>query len=312
VDLQLEHYNQAFKGSQTMRKKKRRSGCVAGIIVTLLFAAAAGYIVFIAWTQPERFTLNFNRQAAPAVVLVPEEPDEPESVPPEENIFSQFNFYIADKQPAYEAYRSENPTLSDEEIVWRVNAGLYRPFFSEPALITHANPLLINPYNKLPEYFTPQALEPIDNEGREATPETVRAFERMKNDAERDGFKLRVQSAYRSIEYQRELYNRAGGDGAVARPAYSEHHTGRALDLSGPDGLMDVNGPTEMGRWVRDNAYRYGFIVRYTEDTKHITGYIYEPWHITYVGETIAREMNEYKTLEEYVARNPTASLTLP
>jgi D-alanyl-D-alanine carboxypeptidase len=133
----------------------------------------------------------------------------------------------------------------------------------------------------------------------------------MQADALAQGHNLYVQSAYRTIERQRELYSQAGGDGAVARPGYSEHHTGRALDLGGPGGLLDQHGATGTGRWVAENAYLYGFIVRYTAANQHVTGYKDEPWHITFVGEAIAMAMARggYGSLEEYIAKNPGAGL---
>jgi D-alanyl-D-alanine carboxypeptidase len=290
-----------------MEKKKR--GCLPGFIVTLMFAAATGYIVFVAVTQPDRLTLLFRQpDTAPAIAQAAEGGESPYAPA---NPFETFHFYIPDKQPEYEIYRTDNPSLTDEEVVWRVNAGLNRPFFSEPYLITDQNPLLVNPYNRLPDFFTPISLEAIDRHGRLATPETVRAFNCMQTGALAEGFNLYVQSAYRTVEYQRELYNQAGGDGAVARPGFSEHHTGRALDLGGPDGLLDSRGPTDTGRWVAAHAHEYGFIVRYAANNTDITGYMHEPWHITFVGEAISREMNAdgYGSLEEYTAKNPGAAL---
>jgi D-alanyl-D-alanine carboxypeptidase len=296
-----------------MTRRKRKRGCLPGIITIGLFSAAVGYILFIAATQPERFTFRQNRQAAPAVAeaaYISSESDISMN-PSENNPFSVFDFYIAEKQWEYENYQYENPALSNSDVVWHVNAGLNRPFFSEPNLVIDPNPLLVNPYNQLPEYFVPIMLEVIDGEGRLATPETVRAFRRMRDSAERDGHFLCILSAYRTIEHQRDLYAQAGGDGAVARPGFSEHHTGRALDLGGTDGLLDINETSDMGRWVRNNAHEYGFILRYTAENQHITGYMDEPWHITYVGERMAREMRwgGYGSLEEYTAKNPDAGL---
>jgi len=124
---------------------------------------------------------------------------------------------------------------------------------------------------------------------------------------------LTVASAFRTAERQHYLFERQGRrDGTVARPHMSEHQTGRALDLAGPRGLLDSgNRPTPQGTWVAANAHRFGFILRYRADTTHITGFIHEPWHITYVGETIAQYMfqNSIFSLEEFVGRNPGATL---
>jgi hypothetical protein len=299
-----------------MKKRKRSRGCFPGILVTILFGLATGYIVYIAATQPERMTLLLTQsEPAPAIARAADEPEGNYNLeielPGMESHFSFFNYYIADRRGEYEAYKAVNPALTDEEVVWHVNADLHRIPFIDAELIRHSNPLLVNPYNRLPEYFMPAALEIIDEYGRLATPETISAFNRIQTAALDEEIYLYVQSAYRTIAHQRELYEQAGENGMVARPMFSEHHTGRALDLGGVDGLLDVNGPTKTGRWVAEHAHEYGFIIRYTEANRHITGYPDEPWHITYVGEAIARAMknNGYGSLEEYVAKNPGAAL---
>jgi hypothetical protein len=288
---------------QKKRVRKKRRSRLSGLLGVLLFGTAVAYLAVVAVIQPERLMPGFARQAAPAIAQAADEE------PP--GVYALFSYYIAEKLDDYEAYHARHPYMWDEEVVWRVNAGLDKPFFTDPVTTYHPNPLLVNPYNRVPDHFVPQALEYIDNHNRQATPETVQAFARMREAAALAGHHLWLTSAYRTIERQRELYANADGDGAVARPGHSEHHTGRALDLGGPDGLLDVNTPSEMGRWVRENAHTYGFIVRYTAANSRITGYMDEPWHITYVGEAIAQAMVQggYGSLEEYVAKNPGAQL---
>lgn len=309
------------------RRRRRRSSGLAGPILLLLLIMAAGYIVREVFMQPDRLAAGVN-QAAPAIAQAAETndtltdlPDDSDLTNPDTlqnedndmdaNPYETFTYYIAGMLSDYEEYQLAHPEMDTSDVVWRVNAGLNRPFYTEENTVTEANPLLINPYNRLPDDFAPAVLEAIDDQGRTATPETISAFRSMREGANNDGIDIVVQSAYRTFEYQRGLYERAGGDGSVARPAFSEHHTGRALDLWGPDGLLDENAPTETGRWVAAHAYEYGFIVRYTEENQPVTGYIAEPWHITYVGEIIAGEMHNgrYGSLEEYVAKNPDARL---
>lgn len=247
------------------------------------------------------------------------------------NPFTAFLFFVSYLQPEYEAFHLRRPYLDYECVVWKVNAGLNRPFFTAAEVTTEAIPLLINAFNRLPYDFVPHELIPIDAAGRTATPETVIAFRTMQDSALSDGFNLVVTSAFRGIVSQEEIFERNGGlpfvyyncqtygrisiallPLSVMPPGFSEHHTGRALDLMGADGaLLDINAPSVMGRWVAENAHRYGFIVRYTEANSHITGVICEPWHITYVTRDIAMAMylGEYGSLEEFVARNPDASL---
>jgi len=97
----------------------------------------------------------------------------------------------------------------------------------------------------------------------------------------------------------------------VARPHHSEHQTGRALDLinTRTQRLLSHYDPESI--WLLYNSHYFGFIVRYKRETTHITGFIHEPWHITYVGVKIAQYMhqNNILSLEEFVGRNPLATL---
>ena len=117
-----------------------------------------------------------------------------------------------------------------------------------------------------------------------------------------------------SYDLQNRLYNgyvkQEHGDTArvdtySARPGHSEHQTGRAIDLCGSYGSLNDFVNTPEGPWVKENCYRYGFIVRYQEDIVPLTGYKDEPWHITYVGKDVAQTMHEknINCLEEYVVK---------
>jgi D-alanyl-D-alanine carboxypeptidase len=193
-----------------------------------------------------------------------------------------------------------------------VNSGVHIPFYTNIIEIKDANPLLINKRHKLPDNFVPSSLVDIGG-GHLATAETKDAFLQMAKHASADGMRLRVVSAYRSIARQRTVYNRnvtqhgrAAADRFSARPGHSEHSTGRALDIVGSFGTMSDFHRTPEYKWVKENAADYGFIIRYQQGATHITGFIYEPWHLTYVGVDIAKSMkiNNIKTLEEYIGRN--------
>lgn len=120
------------------------------------------------------------------------------------------------------------------------------------------------------------------------------------------GFSLPLVSGYRSYSRQNTIYNnyvknygQASADTFSARPGHSEHQTGLAFDV----GKIDDNfGNTPEGIWLKDNAHYYGFIIRYPKGKEHITGYKYEPWHIRYLGISIATDIyNKGVTLEEYL-----------
>ena len=121
-----------------------------------------------------------------------------------------------------------------------------------------------------------------------------------------------VNSAYRSYEYQSELFldkvDQYGEAEALVRSAkagHSEHQTGLAVDVSVPAqgcAIMQCFGDTVAGKWLAENSWKFGYIVRYERDTTSITGYTYEPWHLRYVGIEIARTYanNGIHTLEDF------------
>ncbi len=130
--------------------------------------------------------------------------------------------------------------------------------------------------------------------------------------AAEDGIELRIISEHRTYQYQEEVFNRyidsMGLEGAAtisAWPGASEHQTGLAVDLGASDGLCDLDTcfeSTEEGKWLKENAHDYGFILRYPQGKRSITGYNYEPWHFRYIGVEPAVEIyNEDITLEEYL-----------
>jgi zinc D-Ala-D-Ala carboxypeptidase len=130
--------------------------------------------------------------------------------------------------------------------------------------------------------------------------------------AKKDGVELKISSAYRSYQYQFSLYNQwvqksgqAEADRASARPGYSEHQTGLALDIEPIDNICEVDqcfADTKAGLWLAEHAHEYGFIIRYPKDQETVTGYKYEPWHIRYLGKDLAHTFTQSskKTLEEY------------
>ncbi len=138
------------------------------------------------------------------------------------------------------------------------------------------------------------------------------AAEEMFTQAEKDGIPLFAQSGYRSYDRQEAIFTsnaeKFGEEEAnkfSAYPGQSEHQSGLALDVTSPAvefKLIEEFGETEAGRWVKENAQQYGFIIRYPKGKEDITGYQYEPWHLRYVGRVHAKRIHEQNmTLEEYL-----------
>ncbi|MEG0472668.1 MAG: M15 family metallopeptidase [Solibacillus sp.] len=122
----------------------------------------------------------------------------------------------------------------------------------------------------------------------------------MLKEAHQEGISnFSINSGFRDFHTQQSVFNEFGGD--IALPAgYSEHNSGLAVDIgstSGPMGLSDE------GKWLAQNAWRYGFILRYPEGKTEITGIAFEPWHFRYVGLPHSEIMyTEQWVLEEYIA----------
>lgn len=123
---------------------------------------------------------------------------------------------------------------------------------------------------------------------------------------------LFINSAYRSYDYQAELFvsktKQYGLAGALLRSAkagYSEHQTGLAADVSVPAqgcAILECFGETKAGKWIAENSWKYGFIIRYQKETTAITGYSYEPWHLRFIGRDLAEKYKEgdFQTLEAF------------
>ncbi|KQS18458.1 peptidase M15 [Exiguobacterium sp. Leaf187] len=140
----------------------------------------------------------------------------------------------------------------------------------------------------------------------------AKQMEKMFAAAKKEGVTLNAVSGFRSGARQKVLYNnyvardgKAAADQYSARPGNSEHQTGLAFDISAPsvgNGLTAALGDTKEGKWIANNAAKYGFIVRYDRGFQSRTGYTYEPWHIRYVGVDVATQIkNNGQTLEEYM-----------
>lgn len=137
------------------------------------------------------------------------------------------------------------------------------------------------------------------------------AVEKLSAAAGSEGLKLMLVSGYRSYGTQQLLYNgyvntqgKAYADATSAQPGHSEHQTGLAADLGATTGKCQLEacfGDTPEGKWLAANARNYGFIIRYQKDKTSLTGYVYEPWHIRYVGIDLAAELSKTsQTMEQF------------
>ena len=140
--------------------------------------------------------------------------------------------------------------------------------------------------------------------------EAAQAYKEFVLAANQQGITVIPFSGYRSYSLQTRLYHnyldRNGPLYTVSLSAYpgrSEHQLGLAIDISDTwnDPLNASLGQRALGQFIKNEAYRFGFILRYQKDTTAITNYAYEPWHIRYVGKEMAKEIHDRQiTLEQY------------
>ena len=163
--------------------------------------------------------------------------------------------------------------------------------------ITYVDGILIaNKTYSLPKDYDPGKLNDA----------ALDAFYNMREDASKDNITLWIASGYRSYSTQNDLYNsyvekngKEVADTFSARPGYSEHQTGLAMDLNIVDSSFEG---TKEAIWIEKNCYKYGFIIRYPKGKDNVTGYKYEPWHIRYLGKELAKKVYDSNlTLEEYL-----------
>ena len=166
--------------------------------------------------------------------------------------------------------------------------------------------IIVNKTYSLPSNFVPNSLVTINGYIR-VVDYVKDAYNELRSDSSVLGLNIYASSGYRSYSDQKYIYdNYVRIDGMVkadtysARAGYSEHQTGLAIDLNTVD--MSFDGTSE-SNWLKDNCWKYGFIIRYPKDKENITGYMYEPWHIRYVGKELARVLynnGNWLSLEEY------------
>lgn len=160
------------------------------------------------------------------------------------------------------------------------------------------NIMIVNKKYSLPKDYNPGV-----------NPEANSALKKMQADASAIGLNLPLVSGFRSYSTQEALYNsyvKKDGEAVAstysAKPGTSEHQTGLAFDVGS---VKAVFANTNEGKWLEENAHLYGFIIRYPKGKTNITGYIYEPWHVRYLGVDIATKVKESGLcLEEYLGIN--------
>jgi len=219
------------------------------------------------------------------------------------------NFNV-DNIERYDKYLQETK-YDINKVVTYVNINLDKEFYSDSILVESPNDItaIINKYNHVNKDFVPKDLVTLFDTkiGAKMVKPAAEAYEKLVKAAKEDSITLESTTAYRSYSFQNTLYtNYVAKDGVKladtysARPGTSEHQLGLAVDLNDPY-VEGSRLDDKDYKWLLDNSYKYGFIVRYTKEGVPITGYMEEPWHIRYLGIDLATKVHESGlTYEEY------------
>ncbi len=305
-----------------MKRKGRKR------ITALLRPAAAAFVVIVIlllmYLLPEfpgRLWSSFelvDPETTEDVDLYPEEDAEDDPIDKAEEAADPFEGREDEDEPGEdrESERAEENTVETPEV--------------EPAeveedlkVISDGDYLLalVTKETTLKRSYEPGDLEPIPSFMNPSYPmrlrsDALRQLEKLWEAAQEDGIILSIRSAYRGYETQKQLFkdyvSRHGEEEAnrfSARPGQSEHQLGTAVDFGGTEAdFTERFGQTEQGRWLAENAHKYGFVKSYPQGKEQVTGYIYEPWHFRYIGVEHAREWKESGlTLTEYLKQQPQA-----
>ena len=205
-------------------------------------------------------------------------------------------YFIVKNTDRYINYSNKNSNLDTRKVVSSVNANIDFDYYTNIQKVNSQSDLLVivNKYYALDENYVPDTLVSIASPygWGKVDKRLYENFKLMADDARKLNLNLYIASGYRDYNYQKALYNGYLKNDPVsivdtysARPGHSEHQTGLAIDLSPID---DSFAYTNEYKWLKDNAHKYGFILRYPNDLTNLTGYKYEPWHYRYVGKDVA------------------------
>ena len=216
----------------------------------------------------------------------------------------------------YISYKDKNKNLDVKQVIKDVNMNLDKEkyVYTSEALNKNTEKILVNKYYYLDEKYIPNNLVEISTQysrqGMKLVDYAKEAFEELSKNALKDNMNIIAMSSYRSYEYQVNLYNnyvekdgKEAADTYSARPGFSEHQTGLAVDVYNKKESYTNFEKTEEFKWMQNNAHKYGFILRFPKDKENETGYQYESWHYRYVGKDIAEYIHKNNiSLEEYIA----------
>ena len=225
-------------------------------------------------------------------------------------------YFIENNLKEYlEYYKQSDNSLTD--VVAIVNVGSNYDWYTntKKSDTTKNELMLTNKFYSLDNTYNSENMVTVSKqysygENQMVTSETFDAFLNMFNDAKKEDLTLIINSSYRSYEDQKEIYEfykdtrgETEANKIAAKPGFSEHQTGMSIDIQTYGSTASTFEEFDEFNWLKDNAHKYGFILRYPKDKEYLTGYEYESWHYRYVGVEAATYIYENNiTFDEYYA----------
>lgn len=218
--------------------------------------------------------------------------------------------FIISNLDLYIKYKNEKENIRD--LIEYVNSKNYLTYYKEQTPADnekYGNQVLVNKFNYLEKDYIPNDLVEIETGygAGKLRKEAYQAYKKMQDEANKEGLSFYIASAFRSYETQDRIYNsyllidpKEEVDIYSARPGSSEHQLGLAVDILKAGYDFDTFFMAPEAKWLSENSYKYGFILRYPEEKVAITGYKYEPWHFRYLGDIAEDVYMANVTYDEY------------
>ena len=222
--------------------------------------------------------------------------------------------FVLSKYSRYLNYQKENPKLSLDDIVTRVELNLDKEAYEDSVEEKDPNSItaLVNKHRYMSKDYVPDDLVEMEDAYsnnsygvNELRKEAYEQFKKMVDDAKKEDITFYAESAYRGYKYQDLIYDNyvyeygvEKTDTFAARAGFSEHQLGTTIDLAN---IWTIEEGDPEYKWIDKNGYKYGYIFRYKKEFEDITGYKAEGWHIRYVGVEAATIIHKKNlTFDEY------------
>ena len=305
-----------------MKRRRIKKSVIRNlIIIIVLFFGLSTFMKIQKYHKTDEYklkTIGYNKEE---IELILKEPTENIEYIKQNEYNDQIDdiikekYYLSKNLEEYIEYKKNNANKNTSDIIAIINTHADKEEYKNinKTDIEKKELMLVNKYNYLEESYVPENIEPISvryaYDENNAPKEVMERYEEMFYAAEKEGKHLIISSSYRSYKEQKETYEyyeRIKGNDVkqyALLPGYSEHQTGLAFDILTTGVLTDDFEKTDEYKWLVENSYKYGFILRYPKEKENITKIDYESWHFRYVGKEAAKIIHDQNlSFEEYYA----------